>query len=438
MAFTLPPKSPVTAYLKWDEWNGPVDDFALCLALTPTDAPSCYPSDLASRGTPTASIGLTNPSDQPVTLYASVKRTTGTGSPRLDAFFVGAGSLEAPVGESSLAEPAAVDGVVSVGAECPVTQLVRSYSSRGPTLDGRPGITIVAPSAASSFIFGPANWCEGGYAGTSVSAPHVAGALALLHDLLPAASNVQLVEQLRTRAGLPPVPGIARPDTTYGYGVLSLGPPGPRGNPEPSTPVRPSFAAYASGNQQVPGTDSPAWSWSEFGIGNDATTLQYSARVFGLRNASKAQLRLGSPDEPGATVAELNVPGQPGSSGCVEVASYTIVEQPIGLGPVPPGAASPCAGLIQPAAASSDALCPSLLVAPPPESPGEGAGRPPGYCGFSDIFGTVTKLDLLGPLAGRPVSELIDLIRQGKVSFTLSTSALPVGAIRGQLVPWGD
>jgi hypothetical protein len=79
-----------------------------------------------------------------------------------------------------------------------------------------------------------------------------------------------------------------------------------------------------------------------------------------------------------------------------------------------------------------------LLVAPPPESPPEGAGRPAGNCGFSDIFGTVTKLDLLGPLAGRPVSELIDLIRQGKVSFTLSSSALPAGAIRGQLVPWGN
>jgi hypothetical protein len=263
----------------------------------------------------------------------------------------------------------------------------------------------------------------------------VSGAVALLHELIPDANNPRLVEQLRLRAAPPPIPGTPRPDTAYGYGVLNLGPPIPPVVAPGQAPT--TFAGYASGGQQVPPTESPAWSWSQYAVGADSTTLQYSARVFGLRDPTAAELLLGSPEEVGVPLAQLTVPGQPGSGGCVEVASYTILEQPPSPGSPAGGASGPCRALTDPAFAASDALCPALQISPPPQSGGE-ALRPPGYCGFADISGTVTSLDLRGPLAGHPVSELIELIRQGKVSLSFRSAALPGGAIRGQLVGWSD
>ena len=213
MSFTLPPKAPVTVYLKWDEWTAPTDDFALCLATTPTGTRECYPGNAPAKGTPTVSLGLTNPFDQEATLYASVQRVSGTGAPRLDAFFLGAGQIQYPVPASSLAEPAAVPGVVSVGAVCTGSDVIRPYSSEGPTLDGRLGLTVVAPGSISSVIVGPAVDCQGGYGGTSAAAPHVAAALALIRQALPYATRegvmAELIERIQLRRATPGAP--ARP-----------------------------------------------------------------------------------------------------------------------------------------------------------------------------------------------------------------------------------
>ena len=235
MTFVLPPSGAVDVYVKWNDWVAPSNDFALCLTDDPALTPDCFPSRLASTGTPTVSIGLANPFDRAVPLHASLVRRTGTASVRIDAFFVGTQAVEHPTAEVSLAEPAAVEGVVSVGAVCLGDGVARPTSSQGPTLDGRPGITVAAPGSVSSSVFGATVGCAGGYDGTSAAAPHVAGALALIRQGSAYGSNGaarSALVGLAQAAGDPGSPGV---DPVYGVGRLNLGSPPPVSTSSTST-----------------------------------------------------------------------------------------------------------------------------------------------------------------------------------------------------------
>ena len=57
--------------------------------------------------------------------------------------------------------------------------IVASFSSRGPTTDGRFKPELVAPSGVSTVSYGVSEDFYG-YTGTSAAAPHVAGAAALI------------------------------------------------------------------------------------------------------------------------------------------------------------------------------------------------------------------------------------------------------------------
>ncbi|MFD1040122.1 CHRD domain-containing protein [Virgibacillus byunsanensis] len=52
------------------------------------------------------------------------------------------------------------------------------------------------------------------------------------------------------------------------------------------------------------------------------------------------------------------------------------------------------------------------------------------------IEGTITAGDLVGPLTGRPLSTLIDLMRKGKTYVNAHTVQNPDGEIRGQIKPF--
>ena len=60
-------------------------------------------------------------------------------------------TLIAEIGAVSLevASTSLVRNVVSVGAVCTRSDVIRPYSSEGPTLDGRLGVTVAAPGSIS-------------------------------------------------------------------------------------------------------------------------------------------------------------------------------------------------------------------------------------------------------------------------------------------------
>ena len=125
--------------------------------------------------------------------------------------------IEYPVPAGSLGIPSDARGSLSVGAihydQWDLGTLA-SYSSRGPTADGRSKPDLVAPSGVTTASYGAY-----GFVGTSAAAPHVAGAAALLKSATPSLSRDDLWKALVEAAVDLGAPGK---DDSTGYGKLVL------------------------------------------------------------------------------------------------------------------------------------------------------------------------------------------------------------------------
>ena len=182
--------------------NGPQDPAEdASFAYSSTSAP--YSVKVRHRGGPTAGLDLT-----------------------IFSFY---NDLEYALAASSLMEPADASGAYTVAA---INQAdwnladppPESFSSQGPSNDGRAKPDIAAPDGTTSFVYG----FQGSF-GTSFSAPTCAGAAALLLELFPGSSADDLEDQLTLLANDIGAPG---PDPVFGAGKLDLAA-GPPGDPPP-------------------------------------------------------------------------------------------------------------------------------------------------------------------------------------------------------------
>ena len=115
--------------------------------------------------------------------------------------------------------PADGPNVIAVGAVGLKRPIIASFSSRGPTADGRikpdvvaPGVSIIVVSAAVSLEEYTRNH------GTSFAAPLVSGVAALLKQVHPKWSPNEISSALKTTAH---DLGESGPDTTYGWGLVN-------------------------------------------------------------------------------------------------------------------------------------------------------------------------------------------------------------------------
>jgi subtilisin family serine protease len=133
----------------------------------------------------------------------------------------------------------ACNGVVSSYPGMPSAGNLAPFSSPGPTRDGRQKPDLVAPGTAigSTTSFDIPHACPGAptasellndglnhrmLQGTSLSAPHVTGAVALLLQVRGALTPQEVTTYLRTHARADGFTGIV-PSKDWGYGKLDLG-----------------------------------------------------------------------------------------------------------------------------------------------------------------------------------------------------------------------
>ena len=118
----------------------------------------------------------------------------------------------------SVGIPADARGALTVGALYHrnwMTGPIDSYSSQGPTFDGRIKPDLVAPAGVSTISYSPKP-----YFGTSAAAPHVAGAAALLKSSDPIHYNARNLYNALVQSTVDM--GDPGPDNVYGHGRLDL------------------------------------------------------------------------------------------------------------------------------------------------------------------------------------------------------------------------
>ena len=181
----------ISVSLTWDDWPITYQDYDLFLYF---EASSGDPQKVAE------SINIQDSSggfpDEWIEYEAQESGTYGIvvsslgAQPRRLKIWSSHDFKEYSVEESSIGIPADARGSMSVGAVHHGqwnSGILATYSSRGPTTDGRIKPELVAPTGVSTVSYG-----SDGYFGTSAAAPHVAGAAALIKSANPSYSRRQL------------------------------------------------------------------------------------------------------------------------------------------------------------------------------------------------------------------------------------------------------
>ncbi|GAB4329718.1 MAG: hypothetical protein Kow0037_04900 [Calditrichia bacterium] len=119
-----------------------------------------------------------------------------------------------PSNPNTLGSPADGDSVLAVGAVSSSGNRV-SFSSMGPTADGRIKPDVMA---MGSGVKAPSTYSTTGYSsvsGTSFSCPLTAGAAALVLQVNPNLTNMQIIKALRETAA-----NASSPNNEYGWGII--------------------------------------------------------------------------------------------------------------------------------------------------------------------------------------------------------------------------
>ena len=225
LLFHMPAGGIATIAVSWDAWPTTRQDFDIYVGNDACGLLGASTADQAGGPLPPVEyLVFESCTAGPATYELIVDRYSGTATPRLDIWFDGDIGWVEHTTRSSVVEPASSPAVMAVGAHCATQAIRQSYSSQGPTIDGRTKPDISGPDATSGSVYGPSLHCSSGFTGTSASAPHVTGGAALVLGANPdleVAELQQLLEDKARDAGTPP-----GEDNDYGAGILDLRDPG--------------------------------------------------------------------------------------------------------------------------------------------------------------------------------------------------------------------
>lgn len=261
---TLPAGTPISLFLSWDDWPTSHQDYDLYLLVWDTGSGEW----LIAAGSENPQTGTQPPAEDVMgtTLVAAswgvgIVKYSATRSVHFELYSWDNDFPEHNVKSSSLWIPGDAAGAITAGATYWADDSLEPYSSRGPTNDGRIKPDVTAPDGVSTYTYGTRN-----FYGTSSSAPHVAGAAALLLAAKPSLTANQLQAYLESTAvdrgalGKDNLYGAGRLDVRRAYNALIF-PPEVRTAPASNVGT---FSATLQGNLTDTGGES-CQVWFEYG-----------------------------------------------------------------------------------------------------------------------------------------------------------------------------
>ena len=196
----IPAGARIQVYLTWDDWDSADSNYNLALVRSDGNGgvTEVRAKETDVRGSqPYKRLTYTTSSEA---YYGVVVQKTAGDSDEIELFTRTApdrlSSLMYTVSQGSIVPPAVAEGTLGTGAFNYNKDTVAPYSSRGPTNDGRQGVTLLAPDCATTSAYGDSNYC-----GTSGASPHAAGVAALLRSA--ATLDNTEVENLMTQTADP-------------------------------------------------------------------------------------------------------------------------------------------------------------------------------------------------------------------------------------------
>ena len=238
-----PPTEDARIILNWDDWSdNATQDYDLFLYDSDGKivASSEDPQRGQSKDIPVEVIQLSRPTRKSYYIVIVAKKTT---RPVVFDLYAHSGRLGYHSVEHSLGTPADARGALSIGAIAWRDNKLETFSSQGPTNDGRLKPELVAPDRVTTRAYRGEI-----FPGTSASTPHVAGAAALVMNRFPQMQAAEVRAFLESNAV---DMGAAGPDTAYGYGRLQLpSPTQAQPQPQPKTPI--VLATVPPGLEQPP------------------------------------------------------------------------------------------------------------------------------------------------------------------------------------------
>ena len=286
----IPGGSLIRVWLTWDAWPATNEDYDLFL-VNQSGTIVWAQSEMRQDTLAQKPVEHVSYAAGAGTYYIQILNYSTTTDHDFDLFVMDQDFQTYQVEGGSILSPSDAEGVIAVGAinrNVYTTGPQESFSSQGPTNDGRLKPEICAPDNCDSYSYGP-------WFGTSLASPHVAGASALLLSAHPAWNPDSLKNGL-TSAAIDM--GIAGPDSVYGHGRLDF----PELTADPLAAfdalpgnekitlswTNPSEAAYQLTSVRYSTFDFPAsaTSGTELGVFNGTPGSDSTAEHTGLTNGT--------------------------------------------------------------------------------------------------------------------------------------------------------